>query len=95
MHTKEGGDEDQEGAEVYREAVKRGCKRLAYISAKEEAGVQVSDLEETQGKMPNGGGEEALDIKEEERVPLSKKKRFQGPMVEGWEKVTPEKNQGR
>ena len=41
--------------------------------------------------MPSGSGEEASDVREMEKEPLCKKIRFQGPLGEGWEKVTPEK----
>ena len=63
MHQTEGINENQEGAETYREPVRRGCKILSYHPTRGgESEDEVSQCEDSIEVMPSGSGEEASEI---------------------------------
>ena len=86
-----GGNEIQQ----YIEAVRRGCKRLAYrTKAKEALQGEVTTKEvEHDGDKAGNVTDDGLAAMEEEAEPRTKRRREYGSLGEGYERITSEKPQ--
>ena len=84
MDTREGEEVGENEIQQYREAVRRGCKRLAYNTrTKEVLQDEVTGEEpgvEEDGGKPETSTEAEVDAMEEEAKPRSKIRRNQRPL---------------
>ena len=91
---KEGGEEEDqnqdEEVEIYREALRRGTKRLAYRGKSKREEEEEKESQELQEEL--GLDQAALMEAPEDRTwPWVKRRRAGGPWGQGWERYTPEK----
>ena len=91
IHSGEGPD-DKEGMETFKEAVRRGVKRLQYKTAwTPETGDSETGVDRKVLDGIEEDGENVGQVEKEEKEPPAKRMKEQGSLGEGWDRASPDK----